>query len=110
MINQLNAAAALTEAFAIINATDGGQLSGADVVDAMLEWRTRYAETLVAAATLWDDPPAPGHGDEYVGEALDQCKYGNGADCNNLPLGVRRSPCKPCQARAKQDAENPPAD
>ena len=63
------------------------------------------AETLVTAATLRDDPPAPGHGDEYVGEALDQCKYGNGADCNNLPLGVRRSPCKPCQARAEQDCK-----
>lgn len=45
--------------------------------------------------------PDPG---EYHGDALKQCEYGNGADCNNLPLGVRRSPCKPCQARAEQDA------
>lgn len=29
-----------------------------------------------------------------------ECEYGSGADCNNLPQGVRRSPCLVCQARA----------
>ena len=28
-----------------------------------------------------------------------ECEYGNGASCNMLPQGVRRSPCLPCQAR-----------
>jgi len=29
-----------------------------------------------------------------------ECEYGNGADCNSLPQGVRRSVCWPCRARA----------
>jgi len=35
-----------------------------------------------------------------------RCEYGNGADCNMLPQGVRRSPCLPCQARALLDETN----